>query len=989
MPKKQKSKSNNNREKNNASATISKPPSDDTVFACVELALKPPVRQSNSNNGTTSPPSQAEVKNSDNNHVFIHWSDAHKIDIRDGEPALVLRHVVPSLEMQRGNNSNNDKVLAAICNVCISPASPYFSNGRSTPSKRGGTPLASKKKSNQVAVAASSGDAILASDSLYDYFLSQSTTDTDTAATGAKTASSTTNAHHVPKSTPQASTPNTASSFTSPSKSKFSFSKGGGGDTLISPSPSKYSSPSGSKFSFAKGGGGDSVLTPPSSGQTTRAILSATPPNTQSKKCTSKVHLVPLINLSSQVLRRLCPNASKLVLCPLKKDESKCKLTTNSSSITTTAASARIIQSLVSSKYQNTFINNAQSVSQKKEQSTTTTILEKGKVDRIISIPFRGQTEKFHVIKATSIQKDDVDDLSDLFHHLVITSGSAGGQHDNEQVSSEEAELMKLVKSLLQGQRRNGKASSTNAVAYRITPQTRVEIIDSLDEVQCTQPILSTNNNESQDNRNTKQAVCAGLDATHARIKDVLLPPLLHPNLFPADGPLRPPKGALLYGPAGVGKSLLAAQIAHDLRYFQGGDTKVHVRLVQCADILSSTTVVGEAEKLLTNIFDEAERQAKSVGGGSLVILDDVHLICPRRGGSGGLGVDQLAGTLLALLDGIGSSKTRADREEEALSGGLVVLAITTDPSLLDPALRRPGRLDVEVEVPVPDDEARAEILTFHLSRVMTKNEIGEAGIKDLARLAKGFTGADCKLAVKEAVRTSITCTASTGAIEFSDLEHAIRITKPSAIKSVAVEVPKVPWSAIGGMESVKAMLKESIELPLTHPHLFEMMQVPPPKGILLYGPPGCSKTLMARAIATSFSMNFLAVKGPELLSKWLGESERALASLFRRARLAAPAVIFFDEMDAIASKRGDGGGGGGDRLLSQLLTELDGVTSGGSAGGKSGRVVVVGATNRPDVLDPVSQTGSSIMYLLRVMAQLKCLFANLSLLFIGFNSPR
>ena len=149
-------------------------------------------------------------------------------------------------------------------------------------------------------------------------------------------------------------------------------------------------------------------------------------------------------------------------------------------------------------------------------------------------------------------------------------------------------------------------------------------------------------------------------------------------------GPLRPPKGALLYGPAGVGKSLLAAQIANDLRYFQG-DTKVHVRLVQCANILSSTTVVGEAEKLLTNIFDEAEREAKSVGGGSLVILDDVHLICPRRGGmggSGGLGVDQLAGTLLALLDGIGSSKTSADREEEASSGGLVVFAITTDPSL-------------------------------------------------------------------------------------------------------------------------------------------------------------------------------------------------------------------------------------------------------------------------------------------------------------------
>jgi len=401
----------------------------------------------------------------------------------------------------------------------------------------------------------------------------------------------------------------------------------------------------------------------------------------------------------------------------------------------------------------------------------------------------------------------------------------------------------------------------------------------------------------------------------------------------------------------------------------QGGKS-VFVRSVQCADLLASTTVVGEAEKLLSRLFEDAERKAAVKMLGSLVILDDFFLICPRRGAAGVVGVvgvEQLAGTLLALLDGIGkpNGAKNSSADVSKSRGGLVVLAITTDPSILDPALRRQGNLDCEVEVPVPDDMTRGEIIRFHLSQsgggLCTNSTLSEKDIENLARLAKGFTGADVKLAIKEAFRHSLTSSTSS-IIDYADLDHAIRITKPSAIKSVAVEVPHVPWSAIGGMDNVKSLLKESIELPLSQPHLFEMMQIPPPRGVLLYGPPGCSKTLMARAIATEFNMNFLAVKGPELLSKWLGESERALASLFRRARLASPAVIFFDEIDAIASKRGGSGagGGGGDRLLSQLLTELDGVISGGVGTSKEGpelsrkgaRVVVVGATNRPDILD-------------------------------------
>jgi SpoVK/Ycf46/Vps4 family AAA+-type ATPase len=221
-----------------------------------------------------------------------------------------------------------------------------------------------------------------------------------------------------------------------------------------------------------------------------------------------------------------------------------------------------------------------------------------------------------------------------------------------------------------------------------------------------------------------------------------------------------------------------------------------------------------------------------------------------------------------------------------------------------------------------------------------------------LAGRAKGFTGADLKLAAKEAVRKCAIQDphADSSVMTLEILQQAVACVKPSAIKAVTVEVPRVPWTSIGGMDDVKTQLREAIELPLTHGDMFEKLGIRPPRGVLLYGPPGCSKTLMARALATEGHMNFLAVKGPELLSKWLGESERALAALFRRARLASPAVIFFDEVDAIASRCG-GGGGGGERLLSQLLTEMDGIQHGSGAGSKE-RVVIVCATNRPDLLD-------------------------------------
>lgn len=487
-----------------------------------------------------------------------------------------------------------------------------------------------------------------------------------------------------------------------------------------------------------------------------------------------------------------------------------------------------------------------------------------------------------------------------------------------EDSSTDEAMLLKALRSM-------DESETRTLLLYKVTYQT--QIVFGQEEA-----------SSRTDLEGVKRPLVAGLDAAIKQVQAMLSTPLHQPHLF--RGSLRPPRGVLLHGPGGVGKSSMALQIVQNL------ESTVNVEHVNCTSLQSETAIVGQAEQRLSQLFQSAERPREGKGG-TLLILDDVHLICPKRKGTDP-GADRLSSTLLALLDGIGGSSAKAT---------VVVLAITTNPSLLDPALRRPGRLDAEVEVPLPDEPAtRAEILRFQLDSLGGRATVTEDKWLSLARLAKGFTGADCKLAVKEALRNAVLqcesfiSASDTIEVSIDNLEKAIRRTKPSAIKSVTVEIPEVHWSSIGGMEQVKRELREAIELPLTHGHIFQQLRIRPPRGVLLYGPPGCSKTLMARALATEGQMNFLAVKGPELLSKWLGESERALASLFKRARLASPSVIFFDEIDAIASKRG-GSSSGGERLLSQLLTELDGVQNGDDSGKKQ-RVVVVGATNRPDLLD-------------------------------------
>ncbi len=420
----------------------------------------------------------------------------------------------------------------------------------------------------------------------------------------------------------------------------------------------------------------------------------------------------------------------------------------------------------------------------------------------------------------------------------------------------------------------------------------------------------------------------------------------------------------------------MASQYAREVRSQQNASHPVTVEYYPCISLISKSTVFGQAERTITSIFDRAELSAGKEGKSTLIILDDIQWICPRRESLSNVSSNSgsIAATFLALLDGIVPSAQRHGQEVEERGiktiGNVCILGIVVNPSTLDSALRRPGRLDREIEVPIPDDLARSHILRHQLANILGSNSCAHDLIHDqsalhLAKLAKGFTGADTMMAVKEACRMALIRHEhrhhGSGSrpeeyqpfqVTLDDVQRAISSGTPSSIRHVAVQVPSVRWADIGGMQDVKRAIREAIELPTTHSELFSSLGIAAPRGVLLYGPPGTAKTMLAKAVATEVNMNFLAVKGPELLSKWLGESERTLATLFRRARQACPCVIFFDEMDAIGSKRGGGSDGvgvsGGERLLSQLLTELDGINS-----SKERRVIVVGATNRPDLLDP------------------------------------
>ena len=423
-----------------------------------------------------------------------------------------------------------------------------------------------------------------------------------------------------------------------------------------------------------------------------------------------------------------------------------------------------------------------------------------------------------------------------------------------------------------------------------------------------------------------------GLHEEMQRIREMVELPLRHPELFQRLG-IEPPRGVFLYGPPGCGKTLLAKALANE------SDANFHV--ISGPEIMSK--FYGESEARLREIFQKAQETSPSI-----IFIDEMDAIAPKREEVTGEVERRVVAQLLSLMDGMGSR------------GNVIVIGATNRPNAIDPALRRPGRFDREIEIGVPDKADRYEALQIH-ARNMPLSE--DVDLKRLADVTHGYTGADiaslCREAAMKALRRYIPETnlekeriapeiLEKMVVKMEDFTSAYREITPTAMREVYVEVPQVKWDQVGGLKQVKQELMESVEWPLKKPEVFKRMGINPPRGILLYGPPGSGKTLLARAVATESEANFISIKGPEMFSKWVGESEKAIREVFRKGRTAAPAIIFFDELDAIVPRRGLGyaDSGASERVISQLLTEIDGIET-------LQNVLVIAATNRPDMLDP------------------------------------
>ncbi|HIQ13213.1 MAG TPA: AAA family ATPase, partial [Thermoprotei archaeon] len=423
-----------------------------------------------------------------------------------------------------------------------------------------------------------------------------------------------------------------------------------------------------------------------------------------------------------------------------------------------------------------------------------------------------------------------------------------------------------------------------------------------------------------------------GLDKEIQRIRELVEIPLKHPEVFRHLG-IEPPKGILLHGPPGTGKTLLAKAVANE--------SGAHFIAINGPEIMSKW--YGESEAKLRELFKEAEENAPSI-----IFIDEIDAIAPKRGEVVGEVEKRVVAQLLSLMDGL---ETR---------GQVIVIAATNRPEAVDPALRRPGRFDREIYIGVPNKKGRKEILQIHTRNMPLADDVD---LDKLADITHGYVGADLAALAKEAAMNALRrflpeIEKSEGEIPteviqkikvtMNDFFEAMKELQPSALREIMVEIPEVKWEDIGGLEDVKQALKEAVEWPLKHPKLFEKLGIRAPKGILLFGPPGTGKTLLAKAVATESEANFISIKGPEILSKWVGESEKAIREIFKKARMTAPTVVFLDEIDSIAPRRGSHYGDSGvtDRIVNQLLSEMDGLE-------RTKDVIVIGATNRPDILDP------------------------------------
>ncbi|KDQ11456.1 hypothetical protein BOTBODRAFT_455641 [Botryobasidium botryosum FD-172 SS1] len=522
-------------------------------------------------------------------------------------------------------------------------------------------------------------------------------------------------------------------------------------------------------------------------------------------------------------------------------------------------------------------------------------------ISQILEVSFKGSLRRFQVVAASTDTKSDNLDIA--ISRLTLSE-------------------------------KNSEPKKLKGLAWIVGWDTTVIIGPHIDSEAKEVRLAPTS--QPVDNIKSAYAEVGGLDKQIAEIRDLIDLPLSRPHLFRQFG-LKPPKGILLHGPPGTGKTHLARAIA----------SSAGASLVTISGPELSSAYHGETEAKLREVFAEARRRSPCI-----IVLDEVDAVCPVREDAGGVEA-RVVTTLLTLMDGV-DAVSKIGGSEGNEEPRVVVVATTNRPNAIDPALRRPGRFDREIEIGIPDAPARLAILKVLLA--CTPHAIPPEELEGIAKRTHGYVGADLSAVVRDAGTRAIKrwlASSSAAAptpdtqpeLILSDLLFSVAHVRPSALREHFIETPSVRWTDIGGQHVVKLKLKESVEWPLTHPEAFARLGVTPPRGILLYGPPGCSKTLTAKALATESGVNFIAVKGPELLNKYVGESERALREIFRKARGAAPTIIFFDEIDALGTSRSGSEGRAHEGVLTSLLNEMDGIQ-------ELVGVIVVAATNRPDVID-------------------------------------